>query len=311
MQNQAQPSSVRPVDAAEVCFLIPTKDRPQYVQMMLESIANMTVQPGQLIVVDGSNSAKSVCDSFPQLAVDYFQCSPPGQVRQRNLGVSKVRQNIKLVACFDDDLILDPNCLERMLEFYNSSEKEYGGVAFNVINRRGYRFSLFKYLFCMGGRRPGELMPSGYNTNICDVKENIDVDWIYGGATLWQYRIMKEIERPDWYGDYAFAEDVEYSILVNRKYPLAVCAEAKFTDLLGSSAYQMTSSFGRKQVMIRIQMARRLEELSVAKAYWACIGESLESLVRILVNRNPKYFYRFVGNIRGLLESLLGRSHLN
>ncbi len=308
--NSTPADNFRPVRPEEVCFLIPTKDRPELLKKMISSIQAMSVTPGQIIVVDGGTSAKAVCDSFPNLPIDYFTCHPPGQVRQRNLGIQKIRPDMKLVGCYDDDLEVDAKALAAFLEFYNSAPQEYGGVAFNIINRRGYRFNFFKFLFLMSGTEPGQLLPSGYNTNICDLKENIDTDWILGGATVWKREILTEIQRPDWYGNYAYGEDVEYSILVRRKYPLAACADARVVDMLGSSAYQMTSDFGRIQVMIRIKMARRLPELSVPAAYWACIGESLESFIRIFVNRNPRFFLRFVGNVKGIVFSLLGMNHL-
>lgn len=303
-------ASIRPVRPEEVCFLIPTKDRPELLRSMIKTIGAMTMRPGQIIVVDGADSAKAVCEEFPELPIDYYTCRPPGQVRQRNLGIEKVRDTIKLVGSFDDDLEVDEKALEAFLQFYNNSEKEYGGVSFNITNRRGYRFNFFKYIFQMSGTRPGQLLPSGYNTNICDLRENIDSDWILGGATLWQHQILRDIKRPDWYGNYAYGEDVEYSILVARNYPLAVCADAKVKDMLGSSAYQMTSDFGRLQVMIRIKMARRLPELSVMAAYWACIGETLESLTRVFVNRDHRYLFRFFGNLKGILFSLLRMNHL-
>lgn len=298
-----------PVSAAEVCILVPTKDRHRELDNFLKSVSTQTVVPGQIIIVDSGDSVKPVCDKYTALNIDYYDHEKQSQVLQRNFGIGKAAERIKLIACFDDDNVLDPEAIENILAFYNKKPGKYGAVSFNIVNRRGFKFNFFKYIFCMSGTQPGKLLPSGFNTNMCNVKESMDTDWVFGGATLWRKDVLTQYLRNDWYGSYAFTEDVEISQKVRKHYPLAICAEAKIHDMCATAGYLKTFDFGKKQVLIRIEFARRTEGLSPYLATWACVGQSLESFVRIFVNADIRYLSTFLGNIYGLLLTAAGQRY--
>lgn len=298
------------VRADEVAILVPTKDRHKEIRNLLQSIQRQSQRPGQIIIVDSGESVKPVCDEFAgDLNINYFDHKKQSQVLQRNYGIGKAAESIKLIACFDDDNVLEPDAIENILAFYNRVPGKYGAVSFNIVNRRGFKFNIFKYIFGMSGTRPGKLLPSGYNTNMCNVKESMDTDWVFGGATLWRKDVLQNHLRNDWYGSYAFTEDVEISHKVRKHYALAVCAEAKIHDMCAASGYLKTFDFGRKQVLIRIEFARRTEGLSPALATWACVGQTLESFIRIFVNADIRYVNTFMGNFYALIETALGRRY--
>jgi glycosyltransferase involved in cell wall biosynthesis len=62
------------------------------------------------------------------LPVEYSTASP-GQIRQRNLGLVHMDERTPLIGFLDDDLILEPDALERMIEFWNRAEPDTAGVA--------------------------------------------------------------------------------------------------------------------------------------------------------------------------------------
>ncbi len=73
----------------DVAYIIPTKDRPEKVKNVLESLASQTMSCGRLIVVDGGQSVKDIVMGFvDRLPVEYYECHPPGQIRQRNMALS-------------------------------------------------------------------------------------------------------------------------------------------------------------------------------------------------------------------------------
>lgn len=292
------------VSPNQISFVIPTKDRPNEVRTLLESIRNSTVRPGEIIFVYAGQDITSVLAEFSDLPVKSARGMAPSQIKQRNQGIEMVNSAITYVACFDDDITLEPDALAHMLEFVNRAEKDYAAVAFNIVNTRGFRFNVFKWLFGMAGFRAGELMPSGYNTNLCNVSQSMDVDWVFGGATLWKKSVLSA-KREDHYGTYAFIEDVEFSHQVKREHPLAVCADAKVHDLRAAGNFHKTVAFGRMQVTYRIAFVKRAGDLSLAWAYWSCVGQTLENFVRIFLNRNPHLFKTVWGNILGLLDSVL------
>ena len=75
----------------DIAFIIPTKDRPEKLKNLLNSIAGQDEMCGRIIVVDGGHSVKEVVMGFSDsLPIEYHECRPPGQIRQRNLGISKL-----------------------------------------------------------------------------------------------------------------------------------------------------------------------------------------------------------------------------
>ena len=52
----------------KIAYVVPTKDRPDDLRVLLESLRNQTSMPAQIIVVDGSEpTIKHVCDDFASI----------------------------------------------------------------------------------------------------------------------------------------------------------------------------------------------------------------------------------------------------
>ena len=67
----------------DLAILVPTKDRLEKIHNLLESIAKQTIPCGRIIVVDSGESVKDVVMHFSdRLPVEYYECYPPGQIRQ-------------------------------------------------------------------------------------------------------------------------------------------------------------------------------------------------------------------------------------
>ena len=73
----------------DLAFIIPTKDRPEKVRNLLQSIAKQGIPCCRIILVDSGSSIKNIVDAFSErLPVEYYRCDPPGQIRQRNMGIA-------------------------------------------------------------------------------------------------------------------------------------------------------------------------------------------------------------------------------
>ena len=90
-------------------MIVPTKDRPEKLATLLESLASQDTRPGRILVIDGGRSVADVVARFAgRLHVEHHVCQPPGQIRQRNLGISLVDDSTPLVASLDDDIVFEP-----------------------------------------------------------------------------------------------------------------------------------------------------------------------------------------------------------
>ena len=88
----------------DLAVIIPTKDRPKQMRKHLQSLLDQQCELGRIIVVASGKNIEDIVLGFnDQLHVEYYS-SEPGQIRQRNIGISKLDERTKLVACMDDDV---------------------------------------------------------------------------------------------------------------------------------------------------------------------------------------------------------------
>ena len=166
-----------------------------------------------------------------RLPVEYFHCEPPGQIRQRNLGLVHMDERTPLIGFLDDDLILEPDALERMIEFWNRAEPDTAGVGFNVVNAPPYRTSWLARLF-VRSPAPGRVLRSGYNSRIDAIDHDIRTQWLGGGYTVWRRDILAQYRQPELRTRWAIGVDIRFSYPVGKQHPLYVCAGREGAVLL-------------------------------------------------------------------------------
>ena len=140
--------------------------------------------------MDGGRSVKGIVMSFSdRLPVEYYECYPPGQIRQKNKGVSLLDGRTSRVGFLNDDIVLDAQALERMIVFWNGCEPDTAGVSFNIVNGPPYRFSWVKALMGMSSPRQGRVLRSGYNVATTPVGCSLKHSGLCGGAMVWRKEI--------------------------------------------------------------------------------------------------------------------------
>ena len=104
----------------DLAVIISTKDRPVEVKRHLQSLVKQKCKLGRVIVVASGQDIKEIVVCFKDsLPVEYYR-SEPGQIRQRNVGISKLDERTKLVASMDDDVTYHDDAIEEMIRFWNS-----------------------------------------------------------------------------------------------------------------------------------------------------------------------------------------------
>ena len=269
----------------ELAWLIPTKDRPGHVQTLLESLAAQTRPSGRVVIVASGASVEDVVMRFrPRLPVAYFH-SEPGQIRQRNLGLAQLDDSTALVGFLDDDLVLEPDALEKMIEFWNASDPDTAGVGLNLVNAPSPP-SRFARLV-MGSQEPGRVLRSGYNTRIDALETDIRSQWLGGGYTVWKRSILEEYRQPELKTRWAIGEDIRFSYPIGKLHPLYVCAAAKarltptFDQFPPHAVHRLR---GRKGSLAAFYFASLHPELSRAACLsllaGKCAGQGVTALLR-------------------------------
>ena len=121
-------------NTTDLAVIIPTKDRPIQVKRHLHSLVEQKCKLGRVIVVASGKDIKDIVLGFKdRLPIEYYR-SEPGQIKQRNMGISKLDERTKLVASMDDDVTYHENAIAEMTHFWNGVEPDTAGVGFNINN---------------------------------------------------------------------------------------------------------------------------------------------------------------------------------
>ncbi len=287
--------------ANDLALIVPTKDRPQKIKNLLKSIENQDVKVGRVIIVAFGQNIGNVVDAFkPALPIEYYHVEEGGQIKQRNFGISLLRSENTLVGFLDDDIVLQPLALKRMLNFWNSQEIKPAGVGFNIINEEAHKYSFFRSLFCASARSPGVVLKSGKSTPITNVRENLQTGWLNGGATIWRQEIIKKYQHKEVKSRWAIFEDVIYSYPIGKKYPLHISADAEVRheherDHGNNGKHYF---YGRNKVLWNYYFVSRFDDLSKLAFFWSTIG-GIAFKTMTVFGLNKITFQETIGEIRG------------
>jgi GT2 family glycosyltransferase len=294
----------------KIALVVATKDRPLELRNMLKSLDSQSCKPDQIIIVDGSAQlVKNVVQEFSHLPIDYVRCLPPSAARQRNVGIRAVAPNITLVGFLDDDAVLEPDALIAIMNYFESAEDNVGGVAFNMVNHPPLYASRLKKLkiverLGLYSKDKGLVLPSGFHTMIGYISDNIFVQWLPTGATVWQKKIFDQFKFDEWFSGYSYLEDLDFSYQVGKEYRLVVVANAKYYHFPASSGRGNSYIFGKREVVNRIYFNYKHTELSLPKCYMGIFVRMGLSLMLAVKKRSTVHLYRAFGNIAGLIQSV-------
>ena len=300
-------------EIAEVvlAFVIPTKDRGEDLRRMLRSLVAQTRPPDQVIVVDGSRVEVSWCVAeFPELKIDYVRLLPPSLSAQRNAGMAMLRAEITHAGYLDDDVVLEINAVFEMASFWGGAGSDVGGVAFNVVNYVGSNSSVLMQRLGVWGVGVGSVAPSGLVSEVGCVKNDVESDWLCGGAAVWRREVIETYSYDNWFQGTGFMEDVDYSYGVSERYRLFVLAAARLVHFTQPVRPDRQFLFGKWQVANRMHIVRKYRHrgLSLRKAWGASLMLLAGNIGRGIFLRHLGLWNRGMGNLVGLVSELRGKS---
>ena len=294
----------------DVSFIIPTKDRPEKIKKLLESIKLQTVPCGLVIVVDGGNSVRNiVLDYYSYLSVEYHECRPPGQIRQRNMGISLLDNRSLLFGFLDDDIVLEPEALESMIHCWNRVEENTAGIGFNIVNVPQQHNSFLRRLMLSSSSIPGSILLSGANVPFQNVQSDIRTQFLGGGYTIWRRDIIEAYPQENLNTRWAWGEDVRFSYPIGKKYPLYVCADAKarHEHVYDQAPPAYVHRYqGRQGAIAIFYFVSSHPELSRGACLWMLSASAIAHFVYGLVTFDSSLLKFALGRAEGVLICLKG-----
>jgi len=293
----------------KLAIIIPTKDRPDDICRMLASIADQTLLPTQVIVVDSTlESIEEHLRQFEHLNLTYQHFSPPSASRQRNAGISLLDEDIELVAFMDDDIVLEPVALQQIHQFWATPENDdVAGVALNVNDSghpgvgwlKGSSLASWIGLYPEG---EGQVAPSGWAFAHQHVDRNVYVEWLSSCAVVWKRDVLNYHQFEEFFDGYSYLEDLDFSYGVSRGSRLAIAADARYEHLHSQAGRTGMYKFGRIEIRNRLYFVKK-HGLSLSRCCLAILVRMMLTLMEGIRNFQWSSFQRLGGNINGLVYS--------
>lgn len=252
----------------------------------------------------GGNSEPVIAEFNECLKVAYIQSPVPGQIYQRNIGLDAVCSDYRLVGFLDDDLVLEPDALERMIEFWNMTAGNTVGVGFNIINCPPFRFSPVLGFLNLSSKIPGKILKSGHNVSIQHVAEDVRTEWLGGGYTVWSAEILRKFRQDELRTRWAIGEDLRFSYPIGKQFPLFVCSRAKVRhEHVYDQGAGLNVHFyrGRKSVTsicFFVQLYR--EDFSIPACLWMLAGKCGMRLLAACFRLDKAAFSHGLGEAIGI-----------
>ncbi len=295
-------------------FIVPTRNRPRDIRALLRNLSEQTVRPDQVVVIDASDVAQEElkCE-FPQLEISYHVFEgEPSAAAQRNAGLAHADAACDLIGFVDDDIVFDPDALEKMLAFWQTAPDDVCGAAFNLVEKEEARSSVLKKSRLVSGMglyrsETGAVAPSGWHTRLGNVKENAQVEWLISGAVLWRRDVLEKHRFDPFFQGYSYLEDLDFSYGVSRECRLMIVSNAKFQHFHHHDEWdkQRLFNFGLMEVNNRLFFVRK-HRLSVTRCYLGLIIRMMQTVLGAVVGLKLKELSRAKGNIVGLYKTIVG-----
>ena len=186
-----------------ISVIIPTLNRLDDLKSFVRSLEKQSILPHELIIVDQSSDGriKEYANQYApkaSFAVKYVFTEERSLTRAKNLGILHLDETCKLVAFFDDDIVLFPDYLQEMNVFFEKDEDRRYAVATGMIHPEGIQhgsaWSLrslvqgFDTMLCkcfvLGSEGDGHFKINGLPAYIRETKSARDVEVMSGGVSV-------------------------------------------------------------------------------------------------------------------------------
>lgn len=289
-----------------IAYVVPTKDRPEDLEKLLQSLAVQARAPDQIIIVDGGDqTVEGLVQRFSTLPIDYVREYPPSLARQRNAGMARLRPEITVAGFLDDDLVLEPDATAAIAAFWQNAAKDIGGAAFSIVNQPRAFANRLARLFLIDDPRPGRLLASGFQSQIPPLAELTETDWLYGGATTWLRQVITDFAYDEWYLGHGYLEDVDFSYRVRQKYRLFVVGAARVYHYPRPIRTDRQFDLGRQQILNRLYFIRNVGGFRRRAIARAMLGQIIVNFASSIRRGNGDGFRRCGGNLIGILQAVV------
>lgn len=302
------------MDQIKYSIVIPTRNRPHFLEDLLKTINTSSENLIEIIIIDSSDSINSKFD-LNTSKIRYIHTNIKSAAVQRNIGINKVSTKAKFIFFLDDDVLIEEDYFGKLIESINESGAiGASGIAINLNSSSKRKtpkglIGLYKKFFLLDSNIEGKLLKSAINIPcLRDSKSQpslIEVDWLIGCAA-WKTSVLANLRFEETFKGQSLGEDLLFSnraknlgkIIVNKN----VIINHRESDIERPSQY----NFYKMWVLNRYKISEQLDLSPFNLAFhWANFGTLLMNIVK----KQKKYSINIstlLGIMSGYKEILKG-----
>lgn len=304
-------SSMREGVTVAVC----TFQRAASLLQMLESLPSQTLRPQRLIIVDASpdDETREAVAGFQQHAaiadeVIYFHVEGAFKTLtcSRNFALEWI--DTDLMVFFDDDVVLEPDCLAEMVQPLRARPDVVGagGYATNYTKSPSSYWQLRRLIRVVPDLKPGQFCRSGIATPWSFLPQNedwVEGQWLAGFAMMWRTHLARQVRFNEGFGGHSTGEDVDFSLRMARCGRLVVAGKARLLHLTDTGGRPNTYRMGYTGIRNSYDIHRRcLPHRTWRDGAWFAYAYGMDAAMRSLNLLTP-------GDRRRRWDFLRGRMH--
>ena len=282
----------------KLSIIIPTKDRTKEIKSTINFLSNNVFFFNELIIIDSSkknNDLKCYIKKF-NFRIKYYY-SKPSISLQRNIGIKNLDKNNNFVMFLDDDIKFNKSALHKMKSFIDNNHRKYAGFGFNLITNDKIKKNRNNFLniFNIYSNKCGAVSQSGWHSLAFNLNRDTVVEWLSSQAVIYNHQKIKNIFFDEFFKDYSYLEDLDFSYSLKNIGKLVIVANAQYQhkhDIDRSSF-----SFGKKEIINRGYIVKKHQlnfKLFLIASILKCISN--------LLSFNLMKIKRAFGNIKAIIQ---------
>jgi glycosyltransferase involved in cell wall biosynthesis len=218
-----------------ISIVVATRNRPQLLRGLLQSIQVQDLMPKEVIIVDASDEYPDFDHQEYSFELKHVRSMDASISRQRNLALSLVSKDSLYFAVLDDDTYPEPDYLKKIVSFLQSTDNAVGasGVTadnFPVIRTRSWTTYL-KHLFFLESSQSGKITKGAINIGLRTKRKfPIESDWLIG-CSVYKIKQLGNLVYESCLDGYSLGEDVIFSYKASAHGKLYILPDVRLPHL--------------------------------------------------------------------------------
>jgi glycosyltransferase involved in cell wall biosynthesis len=214
----------------KLSIVICTRNRPLFLNNLLNSINNSTLKPFEVVVVSSGEDISQILHQYSNsFTIKHLHTKLVGQSNQKKLAIKYLDQEVEWVFFLDDDLLIMADTISHTLEkIYKVTGKNIAGIGTQILSRHNLINSNEFVETKIPKNKLGTISKSG-RANSYQNTEETETEWL-NGASIWNKKVLQDYQLPILDSRYAAYEDVIFSTKVNKIYKLVYEPQIKIVE---------------------------------------------------------------------------------